>query len=1214
MLKLINFVHEYLFDVSKQSHLYWLFVSLFFIQCSTEESLNESDLFYNTEDTTIHQSIDTIVHGTWLPFLIDTSWVVPDLPFNKCEILPSKADSHLYAKIEMTIRPLEFPENGDNDTVINVKPDTIIIQPDIKKLVFPEPKNIFPMRPSNGASIDINFLSVEQGFPSSTVRCIQQDTMGRMWFTTSNSLVCYDGNKTLNFGKENGFISDKLNEIFFDSKGRLWCGSPDGLSVTNGIYIYNYQQNFGENKFDIQHIFEDSKGQIWLSSPGNGVFRFDGEKFYCYGESQGLLAIQASNIIEDRYQRLWVSAYDKAPSIISGDTIFNTSYWGPLWTYIEFEGMEDSKGNLWFSTYGPGLCNVNFDSVKLYEFRPKKPFAEGVVQCAAEDKEGNIWFGTEKSGLYLLPKDSSEYVYFTISNGLNDNSILDIFVDASGNIWVGTLSGGVTKINTKGVRQTREREGIPVNSMASVFVDHHGETYAGFWPGGLYVKKENSWHKIIDDFGLAGSIILDIFEDYNHDIWCSIHGWGLRKFIRNEDEFTFSNTMHLSFLMGLPNHLTYDIFEGHDSTLYFTDAANGLFKMKNGVVDFYTTNSNLPSNSCFMGTINQKNEIFITTIDHGLSRIRNNQIKQITTREGLLSNQTRDVFCDSKNTIWLSYTTNGISKIETNDSTEIITHFKEFDGLKLARINSISEDSLNRIWLASNNGIFCLIPEANSSTNYQCKHLTTLDGLRSMEYLSHSGVIDKNNNMWFTTRQGASSINLNEFSFENYAPYLSWVTLKINDDHIPFTKIKNPSAKFKFEGIEQFTNMPLQLHLNYYQNQIQFQFSAIQWNKKDKMLFSHRLIGLSDEWTNPTNQTEINYSNLSHGKYQLEVRAKIDGEEWGKPISFAFEIHPPWWQTWWFRILTFLLLIYFIYLIFKWRTAQLRNRKEQLEQTVKERTSEIEEQKHIIEEKQKETMDSIYYAKRIQFTLLAHDDLLNQHLPNHFVYFKPKDVVSGDFYWATYKIKSEFNTADLFYLAVCDSTGHGVPGAFMSLLNISFLNEAINEKNIFEPGKILDHTRQRLIENISKEGHQDGMDGILICFDKSNKKITYAAGNNSPVLISSAGIQILPTDKMPIGKSDKTSNFNTFEIIYKEDDMLYLPTDGYSDQFGGTEKKPTGKKFKRNNLNQLFEEIHHGSLIRQKEILDETMINWKGDFEQVDDITIVGIKLNVDLF
>ena len=258
----------------------------------------------------------------------------------------------------------------------------------------------------------------------------------------------------------------------------------------------------------------------------------------------------------------------------------------------------------------------------------------------------------------------------------------------------------------------------------------------------------------------------------------------------------------------------------------------------------------------------------------------------------------------------------------------------------------------------------------------------------------------------------------------------------------------------------------------------------------------------------------------------------------------------------------------------------------------------VEKQKELIEEKQKEIMDSINYAKRIQYALLADEKLLEGNLTSHFIFFKPKDIVSGDFYWAT-----EYE--DDFYLAVCDSTGHGVPGAFMSLLSIGFLSEAIKEKNIQEPNKVFDYVRKRLIESISSEEQKDGFDGILLRINKITGKVTYAAANNRPVLMSGNEIQNLSCDKMPVGKGEKLTPFSEFEIIHTRGDTIYLYTDGYADQFGGEK----GKKFKYKPLNELLTANSALELKQQSVILDQQFSDWKGNLEQVDDVLVIGIKL-----
>lgn len=291
------------------------------------------------------------------------------------------------------------------------------------------------------------------------------------------------------------------------------------------------------------------------------------------------------------------------------------------------------------------------------------------------------------------------------------------------------------------------------------------------------------------------------------------------------------------------------------------------------------------------------------------------------------------------------------------------------------------------------------------------------------------------------------------------------------------------------------------------------------------------------------------------------------------------------------------LSITFAYFIFKGLKKQ-----KQANSIISNQKKEVEKQKELVDEKQKEILDSIHYAKRIQNTLLAHKDFLNENLSNNFVLFKPKDIVSGDFYWAT---KAQANGEKLFYLAVCDSTGHGVPGAFMSLLNIGFLSEAIKEKDIFEPHRVFNYVRKRLIESISKEEQKDGFDGILLCINKTTGKITYAAANNNPVIVSNNTVINLKADKMPVGKGERENSFTLFDLELLPNDTLYLFTDGYPDQFGG----PKGKKFKYKQLEELLINNTHLPLNKQALLLENVFDNWKGNLEQIDDVLVVGLKL-----
>ncbi len=261
-------------------------------------------------------------------------------------------------------------------------------------------------------------------------------------------------------------------------------------------------------------------------------------------------------------------------------------------------------------------------------------------------------------------------------------------------------------------------------------------------------------------------------------------------------------------------------------------------------------------------------------------------------------------------------------------------------------------------------------------------------------------------------------------------------------------------------------------------------------------------------------------------------------------------------------------------------------------------------QKHLVEEKHKEITDSINYAERIQRSFLATTELLDDNLKSYFVFFQPKDVVSGDFYWA-----SRMNNKR-FYLATADSTGHGVPGAIMSLLNITSIESAIKQ-GFTEPADILNSTRQTIIERLKKdgsvEGGKDGMDCSLVSFDFVNSTLTYSAANNPIWIVRDGQIIEFAPDKMPVGKHDKDSiPFTQHIVSLLKNDVVYTLTDGMPDQFGG----PKGKKFMYKRLKELLISNAKLSMSEQKEILKGALNNWKGNLEQVDDICIIGVRIS----
>jgi phosphoserine phosphatase RsbU/P len=288
---------------------------------------------------------------------------------------------------------------------------------------------------------------------------------------------------------------------------------------------------------------------------------------------------------------------------------------------------------------------------------------------------------------------------------------------------------------------------------------------------------------------------------------------------------------------------------------------------------------------------------------------------------------------------------------------------------------------------------------------------------------------------------------------------------------------------------------------------------------------------------------------------------------------------------------------------FNMMIAQLESYYYELEEKVKERTLKIEKQKEEIEEQKKHIMDSIYYARRIQNAILPSFSLIDRHLKNYFILYLPKDIVSGDFYWV--------NEADgLFMAAAVDCTGHGVPGAFMSIVGFNQLNYAVSVKKARNASIILDELNKGVIstlnENKSDNSIKDGMDMALCVFDLAAKKVEFAGANNPLILIRDNEVNKYKGDRFPIGAFEGSDQqFKNTEIDLQDGDCLYLSSDGYADQFGG----PDNKKFMQRRFEELLLEIHTQSMEDQKELLHKRLYDWMGVNDQVDDILVIGIKI-----
>jgi serine phosphatase RsbU (regulator of sigma subunit) len=360
------------------------------------------------------------------------------------------------------------------------------------------------------------------------------------------------------------------------------------------------------------------------------------------------------------------------------------------------------------------------------------------------------------------------------------------------------------------------------------------------------------------------------------------------------------------------------------------------------------------------------------------------------------------------------------------------------------------------------------------------------------------------------------------------------------------------------------------------------------------------LEGADNDWQPVTDQTRVTYPALASGKYTFKVMASNSQGVWNKePVTFSFIIKPPFYRTWWFIIFSVIIIVLIIVAYIKIREQNLIKEKLLLEEKVEERTVEVVQKSMEIEEKNRDITASIRYAERIQRAMLPREDTF----VDTFVLFMPKDIVSGDFYWMYDNGISQF-------IAVCDCTGHGVPGAFMSIIGHNSLHKVVREFGITQPSAILDQLNTEVLKALMQRNEEtinDGMDMALISFNKKNFSLHFAGAYNPLYLVRNGEVTAYKGDRFPIGMTaiGEKKSFSNQEVEIRPGDMLYMCSDGYADQFGS----PEVKKYKSGNVKKLLTEIWSLPVVEQRQRLEDEIIRWRGDLPQVDDILFVGMRI-----
>ncbi len=1092
------------------------------------------------------------------------------------------------------------------------------------------------------------------GLKSMTRLC--WNSKGELWGVHDDGIFKYDGytlkkiNPIHNFS--NGILSDKIQNLFIDSKDNLWISYFDTLCLTRlNTRDETFTQINNLPNFLITAIKEDSHKNMWALTWGGGFYKFnpiDGTyKQYLphteFSKTYSELRNQIKDFVELPDGRFFLATFSNELAE------FPPKYFNPTTEKFELFPIDeyvknypdsvsqrikmalrisqfaycDKINNLWIGTYS-GLIHIDMAAKKAYRVTGRKSDSKQNLDNTkfySADENGNLWVGTGNSGILFVDIKTREAHYILndpkIPNTLADNRIRSITKDTDGNIWISTFIGVISIYNPLSQMFSiapwnemdlefadRSAQRIPVNQ---VLVEKSGLIYISSEKGiTIYdANKKEVTDKIIPAFKLLPSIDKETLPSRVQDI----------KQHTNEEMMVVSpnfpaklNLKTKQFKQLKPDSLRAKyrlrmLFRHENDKEPFV-----YIEQKKGVLLFFTQERTSDEIKLFHKELNPLGHIYKETYSFRLksgewlisfgdrefclfdpnkkeTKFYNSSSKQFYFPDSTI----RTAYVDKKQTIWFC-TENGLYQFNAQTGKSI--HANKLLGLENGEgVNALIELANGTWWIALDKQLV----QWNSIT----KTLTRFDnksGLRYTNFLGSIAQTDDKGHLYFATFNGELFFDPLQVKVPSRIPIIAVSKLQIKD------------STLSIRALNQFLKSKRELSWN--ENFLNLELSSNQIYTPSPHHFIYRLLGLDTNWIDNGINNKIRYTNLSSGSYTLEASLINAYNIKSKTLQIPFIIRPPFWQTWWFYLLCALATAILLYSFIKYREKAYLKTQQVLEEKIVQRTQEIvnkakeiELQKEIIQEKNNELTDSIHYAQRIQQSILPSEQEIKQGLPQHTILFKPKDIVSGDFYWYS-------QHKDSILWAVVDCTGHGVPGGFMSMLGSGLLNQIVNEELKLQPDEILNALRDRVILALKQTGNygesKDGMDISLCRYIPSKNSLQFAGANNSVYVIRNNELIELDADKQPIGiHIGELKSFTLTEIELQKDDTIYMTSDGYIDQFGG----PKGKKFKSVNFKKLITEIANQSIQEQEKMVTDTFLNWKGNYEQLDDVCVFGVKV-----
>jgi ligand-binding sensor domain-containing protein/serine phosphatase RsbU (regulator of sigma subunit) len=1028
------------------------------------------------------------------------------------------------------------------------------------------------------------------------------------------------------FSAEDGLSQSYIYSIIQDARGYLWVGTGNGLSRYNGFVFENFPASDSLTDSFITCSIDDGEG-LWFGQYNGGLSYFDGKKNRAI--NQGHLNISpVTQFARSPDGVIWAGTYSDGLLKLNKDSgVVKHNLFNDRTNIISFAFLNDTE-LLVGTDSGLLFCRLKVsEGVEIISRISEIP--ESKVTCIQKMRnKSGFYISAGNEGIFQLTyKEGVFKVLKTVADQNADfTNIQYLYEDTQSNLWLCSFGKGLIKMSISASGEIRninyfnKTNGFATNDVKTIFEDREGNLWCGNYGQGLTLITPKTFSFYAFDNPLYGNNIFSFYFDQKYR-WI-----GTEKGLIKMDQLTGKVIKFYGKSSGLPADMVTAIYSTDGKELWIGTGGNGVFVLETGNEKFhkYQVENGALENS--INIITGKGEQVWIGTKKGLLNIdsRTNIKKWYSINQGgLPHNIINSLYFDGKGRLWVSTPGSILSYIQDEKVFKIPVSSPRGNLI----LGPITEDSESRIWVGSKgNGVFMI--QSDSIVN-----LTVKEGLVSN--YCYSLICDDHKNIWVGHKSGLSRIGTTDYSVK---PMQHIEGIPVNYQFNPNAIIKDQHGIIWFgsdkglvtydrsventlfpppileitsiiiNGEEQNISDKIILSPGVYK--IRIDFLGISLKEPTLVTYQYKLDGY-DQWSEITKNTSIMYSRLTEGDYIFMLKASSgDGAVSASPLTVDIIIKVPVWKKWWFYPLTSLLLVILAFIYIKRREYRFLAEKRILEEKVRQRTSEIQCQKNeielqrdIINKKNANITSSIEYARDIQNAVLPPIGLIDKILPENFILNRPKDIVSGDFHWLTEK-------GNKIIITVADCTGHGVPGAFMSLLGITFLHEIVNSEGITRSVDIVTKLRERVIQSI-QQGRKDapisdGMDIALCVLDKNQRSIQYTGGLIDLVYISDEKLSVIKADRFSVCAFNKNSDpFTMKEINYRAGDVFYLFSDGFEDQFGGDHDK----KYLIPHFRQTLLEIHKFPMANQKEILERELKGWMKDRDQTDDITVIGVRL-----